>query len=180
MPPFREERLVLNPDHGWTSEPGCQVFVADRGAVRFDFPRGWCIEPGEQGAIRVQDRPSPDQSRSLQLTLNYLRDDLDWTGVTTSRIRDELVRRQSRKISRQDPIGQDASRDGLQFSWSSPLSLDSGGFFQVLVARKWNIQAIFRYEFTPAPDNSHESFWSILLKTVVLGDYVEDPTQRVC
>ena len=43
---WKKDTLKLKQDHLWKAKPGYTIFVADRGAVRFDIPQGWIIEPG--------------------------------------------------------------------------------------------------------------------------------------
>jgi len=41
-PKFVKEILGLRDGHDWSTRSGCKIFVADRGAVRFDYPAsGW-------------------------------------------------------------------------------------------------------------------------------------------
>ena len=42
-----KETLDLNPDHNWKSSPGNSIFVAGRGAVRFEVPQDWHFEPDD-------------------------------------------------------------------------------------------------------------------------------------
>ena len=64
--------------------PGYNIFVADRGAVRFDFPRDWIIEPGENGSIKFHDKKPPDDDCTLQITVMYLPDGVDFLYTTES------------------------------------------------------------------------------------------------
>ena len=47
------------------------------------------------------------------------------------------------------------------------------------VARKWNIQPVFTFAYWADQAPRVAKAWDILLKTLILGDYIEDPTQRV-
>ena len=66
---MRRYQTSLPADHGWKARPGYNVFVADRGAVRFDYPRDWVVEPGENGAIRFLNKPEPDDDCTLQVSV---------------------------------------------------------------------------------------------------------------
>src|SRR5690349_13517915 len=78
-PKWTKKTLKLKKNHGWQSRPGYNIFVADRGAVRFDFPRSWIIEPGENGSIKFHDKKPPDDDCTLQITVMYLPDGVDWS-----------------------------------------------------------------------------------------------------
>jgi hypothetical protein len=61
------------------STAGCNVFVADRGAVKFDFPREWVIAPGDD-SINLHDKAPPDDD--CVLAVSYLRlPPIDWSGL---------------------------------------------------------------------------------------------------
>ena len=41
-----EKRTFKLPEHhGWTATEGFNVFIADRGAVRLNYPQDWVIKP---------------------------------------------------------------------------------------------------------------------------------------
>ncbi len=64
----REMRLPKN--HGWrTTRPGNKIFVADRGAVAFEYPHDWIISPSESGSIRFFDAPEPDDNIRLEVSV---------------------------------------------------------------------------------------------------------------
>lgn len=66
---WEERRVRLPADHGWQTRPGWRIVVADRGAVRFDVPGGWTAGPGEDGSLRLHDRPPPDDNCRLELSV---------------------------------------------------------------------------------------------------------------
>ena len=185
MPKWERRRLRLKKNHGWTSEPGCQIFVADRGAVRFDILRNWVVEPGEKGSIKVMDRTPPDDDCTLEMTIFYLRDDVDWSGLPVSRL--------AREVGPKDldnPVEvleryelKEFTRDGMEVAWLGKRYIDADegreAHSRLLVARKWNIQPLITFAFWADRADRGLKAWDVLLKTLILGDYVEDPTQRV-
>ena len=44
MSHWEKRTLQLPENHGWTARDGYNVFVADRGMVRLDFPEGWIVK----------------------------------------------------------------------------------------------------------------------------------------
>lgn len=182
MPEWEKKRLRLKEDHGWTSEPACHVFVADRGAVRFDFPDGWVIEPGEKGSIKVLDRPSPDDDYTLEMTIFYLRDDVDWSGLPVSRLDREMGGEEEHEILERHEL-QEFTRDGMDVAWTGTRYIDPTekreAVSRLMIARKWNIQPLLTCAYWADQAPRVGKAWEILLRTLVLGDYIEDPTQRV-
>jgi len=196
MPKWDRRRLRLKKNHGWKSEPGCQIFVADKGAVRFDLPRGWVVEPGTKGSIKFLDRKPPDDDCTLEMSVFYLNEDIDWSGLPVSRLVAEIGKRKpgddDPEESESDPEPTNVleelpivefHRDGMSAAWSGKRYIDPSenreASSRLLIARKWNIQPLITYAFWSDQVRETGRVWDILLKTLILGDYVEDPTQRV-
>jgi hypothetical protein len=186
MPKWEKRRLKLKKNHGWTSEPGCHVFVADRGAVRFDILQGWVIEPGEKGSIKLTDKTPPDDDGTLEMSIFYLNDQIDWTNLKVASLVEDI----GHKDDPENPVEvlerldmQTFERDGMTVAWCGKRYIDAEtgreACSRILVARKWNIQPLFTYAYWADDPGNLAKAWDILLKTLVLGDYVEDPTQRV-
>lgn len=177
--------MRLKKNHGWKSEPGCSIFVADRGAVRFDILQGWVIEPGEKTSVKVMDRKSPDDDCTLEMTIFYLRDDIDWSGLPVARMVNEVAPEDPEnpvEVLERLPT-EEFARDGMTVAWNGKRYIDADerreACSRLLVARKWNIQPLITFAYWADAAPRAERAWKILLKTLVLGDYVEDPTQRV-
>src|SRR4029077_19112537 len=100
--------------HGWSAAPGCKVFVAARGAVRFDYPQTWIVRPTNDG-IKFYDRKPPKDN--LMLGISYLRIPLvDWTGLPLSTLVTESTARDSRQILGWDPVVETRKID-LEIAW---------------------------------------------------------------
>ena len=92
--------LKLPDNHGWTAAEGYQVFVANKGDVRFEFPAGWTFSHGKS-AVTLSDKPSPHESVRVSLTIFHLPPE---AGASWRRDTDlaELVR----DTTREDASGQ--------------------------------------------------------------------------
>lgn len=191
---WAKRTLKLKPDHGWTCRDGYNIFVADRGAVRFDIPRGWAIEPGERGSVKILDKPSPRDDCCLEMTIFYLNDRVDWSGLPivemlaeiTGRARDEADEGgdeppKSTPLWRGE-VEQEARGD-MQMAWRQARFLDHKedreAFSYTLVARRWNIMPLITFAYWVDDAARVEPAWREVLRTLTLGDYVEDPTQRL-
>ncbi|MCC7022933.1 MAG: hypothetical protein IT338_08905 [Thermomicrobiales bacterium] len=62
--------MRLDENHGWRCKPGYRIFVADRGAVRFDVPQSWVVQPDAEG-IKIYDQPPPDDNARIQLSIFF-------------------------------------------------------------------------------------------------------------
>ena len=57
MADWLKEKYKLKKNHNWKAPDGYRIFVADRGAVRFNIPDGWIVEPDADCVVnRVGDR----------------------------------------------------------------------------------------------------------------------------
>src|SRR2546426_524622 len=66
MADWLKEELTLREDHTWRAKPGCKIFVADRGALRLDYPEDWVVIPGEN-SINFHDRQPPDDDIHMEV-----------------------------------------------------------------------------------------------------------------
>lgn len=184
MPTWERQHLLLEEDHGWASEPDCQVVLIDRGAVRFDIPRSWTIEPGENGTVTLRENASPSEKPTLELTVFYLNEGLDWSGLPVSRLVSEIGSRPSEPHFgpplEVTPV-REFRRDGMSAAWSGRRYFEENREVssRLLIARKWNIQTKITYAFWSDPDRDVQNAWEILVRTLTLGDYVEVPTRRL-
>ena len=79
-------RLPENP--GWTAKPGNKVVVADRGALRFEIPNDWIVEPGKN-SIKLIDGEPPNDDMSLEVSVIYVGargHRVDWSGMPLSQV----------------------------------------------------------------------------------------------
>ena len=78
----------LPANHGWTAKPGNKVVVADRGALRFEIPNDWIVEPGKN-SIKLIDGEPPDDDMSLEVSVIYVGARgyrVDWSGMPLSQV----------------------------------------------------------------------------------------------
>ena len=68
-PKYNKYTMSLPASHNWKCSPGHRLFVADRGAVRFEFPEAWMHGPEDDGSIGFHDRKPPDDDVSLKVTV---------------------------------------------------------------------------------------------------------------
>lgn len=61
MAEWKSRVVDLPDDHGWSAKPGNSIFVANRGAVHFEYPSGWVITP-DGDSICLHDAAAPDDS----------------------------------------------------------------------------------------------------------------------
>src|SRR5580698_10732906 len=129
------EKLKLKDNHTWKSKPGFSICVIDRGAVRFDYPSKWIVEPDE-GAVHLHDQPPSVESCDL--------------GVSIFHVPVEYVRDLSLDDTLRDTLGKDRqpyqqseihhiTRGDLEVSWLEQRYMDTeynrDARFRVALAR---------------------------------------------
>ncbi len=179
-----KKTLPLKPGHGWECREGYKIFVADRGAVRFDIPSTWVIEPGKNGSIKLMDRTPPEDDCTLEMTVFYLNDEVDWSGLTVSAMLRGVTDREEDEetvLGRGEVV--EWERGGMQAAWRETRFVEQvqnrEAVSRTLLARWSNIQPVFTFSYWVDDEVRMREPWDELLRTLTLGDYVEDPTQRV-
>lgn len=174
--------LRLQEDHGWKCRPGFKVFVADRGAVRFDIPDHWIIVPGETNSIKFHDKTPPEDDCVLEMTVFYLDDRIDWSQLELGPMVDQLRNGNEVEVThRGETVVQ--RRGKLEIAWGENRYIDPEedrpARSRLLVARWSNIQPLITFAFWEDHAAVNVGAWAELLRTLELGSYVEDPTKRL-
>src|SRR5438034_6996661 len=151
MTEWKQEDLRLHSHHGWRARPGCKIFVADRGAVRFDYPQDWFVVPEEDSVKLCDKEPPGDDSR---LTVSYLRlPPVDWSGLPVTALREAGMREDERLIDTWGPVSE-MQRGDLQAAWREVSFLDPGekreARSRICVARRPPIQCLITFDFWAA------------------------------
>ena len=169
------EKLKLKDNHTWKSKPGYSICVLDRGLVRFDYPSNWIVEQDE-GAVHLHDRQPAVESCDL--------------GVSIFRVPPEYVRELSldemlretldnhRKPYRQSEI-HNIARGDLDIAWLEQRYIDTeykrDARFRVALARG-PVLCLVSMNYWSNRAAGLERVWDEVLRTLVMGMCVEDPT----
>src|SRR6185437_6382773 len=121
MAKWDKRTLKLPEKHGWHAKPGFKIFVADRGAVRFDFPDDWVVIP-DADAIKFHDKQPPDDDCTLALSVMRLPPG-DWSGLKLSTLIAKLVENDRRGATLRGEII-DVKRTDLELAWAEVAFID--------------------------------------------------------
>jgi hypothetical protein len=177
MPDWTKETLKLKKGHGWSAPRGYRIFIADRGAVRFNFPQDWVLEPGE-GATNFYDRQPPDDD--CRLVCSYLTlPPIDWSGLHLS----ELIKTATEGDPRDLKMAGDiisGQRPDLEFAWADFGFIDPvehrQAYSRICIARGQNLQTLITLDYWDTDGARLAPVWRELIQSLQLGRYVDDPT----
>jgi hypothetical protein len=153
--------------------------LADRGAVRFDYPQDWIVSPDADSVTFYDKEPPADDSR---LTLSVVRlPPVDWSGLPVAALVETGMRGDERPIDTWGPI-REAQRAGLDLAWREVSFRDAAGEREarsrICVARHSTVQCLITFDFWAADLERCEAAWQTVLETLELGKFVADPKRR--
>jgi hypothetical protein len=169
------KRLRLKANHTWKSKPGNSICVIDRGVVRFDYPSNWIVEP-EEGAVHLHDRPPSVESCDL--------------GVSIFHVPAEHVRELCLDEMLGESLGKDrqpyeqseihhVARGDLEIAWLEQRYVDAeyqrDARFRVALARGPAL-CLISMNYWSSRASGLERVWDEVLRTLVMGDRIADPT----
>ncbi|MBI4531136.1 MAG: hypothetical protein HY709_06390 [Candidatus Latescibacteria bacterium] len=177
-PRWDKQTLKLKDTHAWKAPPGYNVFAADRGAVRFNFPHGWVVVPAS-GCIELYDQQPPNDN--CRLAVSYLRlPPIDWSGLPLAQLITTVVEGDHRKAL----VGGDiinVPRTDVEVAWTEICFMDPqehrGALSRIAIARGWNVQALITFDFWVEDTVRFGPVWDEVVRSVELGRYVDDPTR---
>ena len=126
MPKSKPPRKrLLSKNHAWKAAPGNKIFVADRGAMQFEYPKDWVISSGESGSTRFFDKEEADADMRLEVSLIYV-PPIDWSGLSLSQLVDDAaVSHDTRGLTDHTPY-QEMKRANLEAAWLEASFRDPG------------------------------------------------------
>jgi hypothetical protein len=175
-PKYEKRTLRLPKKHGWRSRPDCRIFVADRGAVRFDFPADWVVLP-DPDSIKFRDREPPDDD--CVLAVSYLRlPPIDWTALPLARLVEEATRADTRAVEAWEEIVT-ARRIDLELAWRQGRFIDRTlqrrALTRLGLARRKTVQALLTMDFWESDLDRFAPVWDLVLDTLELDEPIADP-----
>ena len=174
MPGWQRRTYKMEANHKWKARPGCQIFIADWGAVRFDFPRGWVSVPQEGGSIRLCDKIPPDDDCALEVSVIHLAP-IDWTGLSLA----YMLREVSSGPEERGPVlwkGDmiEEKRGDLDIAWTAVRWLDPKERREACsyscLARRANTQTFITFDYWQDDEQRFGHVWQTVLDTLVVGD----------
>lgn len=179
---WAQSKLRMTRQHEWKSKPGYNIFVANAGEVRFDFPEDWAFNPGES-SLEFRDKEKPDDDCLLQVSIMHLNPEIDWSSLPLAQIFADLTRDDPRGDIDYGEVQYEkradcelAWRDGR---WHDP-SEDRDAVARACLARGGTVLPFITMDFWLDDHDRFSPVWDEVLRSLRLGDMVKDPrTGRV-
>jgi hypothetical protein len=172
------ETIPLHPNHGWRVRPGYKIFVANRGAVRFDVPQDWPISHGVR-SVHFHDRTPPKDECRLEFSLFNL-PPLDWSRIPLQGILESVAHGQGFPAERLAPPDETPlPAENLALCETRYLEPKTGkpARWRMCVARETRVHCLLTFSFWEADYERCDAVWRTVLETLVLGVYIADPRQ---
>ena len=171
-----KETLELKEDHNWQSNPGYKIFVAGRGAVRFDVPQDWHFEPQEK-SFSFHDAPPPNDDARLEVSYNQLPQG-DWSLFPLQHTLKKVVEEDSRNVIDKSEIIT-IKRQTARIVWTELKFIDSNedreAFSRICIGLGSNVQCLITFEFWADQAEKMVPVWDEVMRSLVLGLYIRDP-----
>ncbi len=180
MAKWRKDTYRMAEGVHWPVKPGYVTFIADQGAVRFDIPRDWIVEPSDN-SIKIQDRESPDDTCVLEMSVFWLAPDIDWTELSLTELLQQSVDDPEQQVlSRGRPVY--TRRGDLEIAWLETRCVDPGEHREArsrcCLARRGGIQPLITFAYWPEDVPRVLPAWDEMLRSLRLGEYVAFPGTR--
>jgi hypothetical protein len=177
MSEWEEETLKLKKHHGWKGKPGYRIFVADRGAMRFNFPQDWIVVPGDD-SINFHDKQPPDDDCRLAVSIMRL-PPIDWSALRLSELVQQVLDSEERDVEQKGKIVEE-QRGDLELAWAEVQFVDPKerreAFSRICLGRQSNIQCLITFDFWADDAELLRPVWDEVLRSLDLARYVSDPT----
>ncbi|MBF2047777.1 MAG: hypothetical protein EDM05_037120 [Leptolyngbya sp. IPPAS B-1204] len=172
-----KETLDLQPGHHWQSKPGYKIFVAGRGAVRFDVPADWVFEPDEK-SFRFLDGEPPNDNARLEVSFNKL-PPADWSLVPLKPLLKQVVEDDHRNVISRSEIFT-VKRQTAQIVWTELKFIDTQeapreAFSRICIGLGSNVQCLITFEYWADEAEKMTPVWDEVLQSLTLGLYIRDP-----
>jgi len=171
-----KETIDLKEDHNWKSTPGTRIFVAGRGALRFDVPQDWHFEPDTK-SFRFLDRKPPNDDCRLEASYNLL-PQRDWSEFPLVPLLKQIVRDDERSPIAQGEIIQ-FKRQTARVVWTEIKFIDPNenreAFSRICIGLGSGVQCLITFDFWADQAEKLTPVWDTVMNSLVLGLYIRDP-----
>jgi hypothetical protein len=172
----RTEGVLVYENHTWRSAPGYSIFVADRGAVKFEYPSGWYVK-GDEDSIKLRDRKPPDDD--CVLAISYMRlVPLDWSRLPLAELVEEVTNRSRRPIEAWDDVIARSHMD-IDIAWRQGRYVDAKeqrrAITRLCLSRRGTVLPLLTMDFWESELERFAPIWDHVLDSLELDEFIADP-----
>lgn len=177
MAKWKKQTLKLKSNHQWKAKPGYRICVIGKGAVRFDFPQEWIMEP-DAASVKFYDGAPPNDNCRLEVSYNQI-PPIDWSGFPLAQLLENVVADDHRAPVSQGTII-NVKRHDLRLVWTEFSFMDPAekreAYSRVCIGLGANVQCLITLDYWPEDAKRVIPVWDEVLRTLKLGMYISDPT----
>ena len=172
-----KETFDHKPDHNWQAPSDYKIFVAARGAVRFNVPSDWFFEPKEN-SFRFADQKPPDDDCSLEVSFNQLPPG-DWNLFPLKSTLKKVIAEDSREVIETREIVT-VKRQTARILWGEIKFIDyqeepREAFSRICIGLGSNVQCLITFDFWADQAEQLIPVWDEVMSSLTLGLYIRDP-----
>jgi hypothetical protein len=170
---FERTELKLKEGHTWKCSPGYKICVLAEGALRFDVPQDWIMQPGER-SVKFYDVTPPDDNCRLEVSL-LRHAQIDWSGLDL----DQLIRHPTVAQAGEGIVDiHRQERPGVELVWVERVSVEDGkeARSRTAIVRGVNAHALLTLDFWATDADRLAPVWDEIMRSIDLGLKVKDPT----
>jgi len=171
-----KETLELKEGHRWHSKAGYKVFVAGRGAVRFDVPGQWFFEPDTK-SFKFLDAAPPNDNCRLEVSYNLL-PAADWSAFPLADILQQVVEKDEREVIGKGEIVT-LARQTARIVWTEIKFIDSQenreAYSRICIGLGSGVQCLITFDYWADEADRRTPVWDEVLRTLTLGLFIRDP-----
>jgi hypothetical protein len=179
MKKWNTKTLKFHKDATWTAAPGNKILVLDRGKARFEFPEDWVVIP-KDSSVAVHDKQPPADSCNFEIsTFPFIDPD---APVPIQQMVDDVTKPDADTNPRKIVPARIEFRGANEFAWSQyvydhPDEPTRPIQVRTVIARSMGVYALITWNAYEDRVNGFEPVWKHLLDSLVLNDYIADPTR---
>jgi hypothetical protein len=166
----------LADNHTWHAPDGYKIFVADRGAVSFNFPHTWLLKKFEP--VEIHDGEPPDDNARISMSYWRLPPGVDWTGLPLAPMLEDGVDTPKHEILHKGRVIT-VAREDIELCWIEQLFMDPvehrPAFSRNLVARGFNVQVLITFDYWQDHAPQMTPVWDEIVRSLQLGRVIKDP-----
>lgn len=171
-----KETLSLAENNNWQAQPDSRIFVAGRGALRFDVPQDWYFEPDEN-SFRFLDKKPPNDNCRLEASYNLL-PPADWRNFPLDTLLEQVIKDDSRNPHEKGEIIH-LKRQTARVVWTEIQFIDAQehrpAYSRIAIGLGSGVQCLITFDYWVDDAPLLTPVWDKVISSLVLGLYIADP-----